>query len=218
MTKATGRPAPDGADAAADVLGAWAAGEPEGLPPVLLVDEFDGLPGRFDLRFFERLRNLLGRVILVVASRREVDELYAELGKTSPFDNRLRFIRLGLLEEDAAEALIRLGDGILGADDASMLRLWAGRHPLFLQLLGHCLVETHRLGESPTVALDRFRDEADRRLRDLWRRLDERDRTTLRAIVRGESNARSQRLVRRGLLDDGGRPFGKVLEAWLRED
>jgi len=218
VARVTGRPAAGGADAAADVLAAWAAAEPEGLPPVLLVDELDGLPARFDPRFFERLRHLLGRIVVVTASRREVDQLYAELGRTSPFDTRLSFLRLGLLDEDAAQAVIGLGDGVLDPEDAGLLHRWAGRHPLYLQLLGHYLVEARHLGESRTAALDRFRDEAERRLRDLWRRLDPRDQETLRAVVRGERDTANRRLVRRGLLDAEGRPFGEVLAAWLREE
>jgi Restriction endonuclease len=103
VSEVIGRPTPKGADSAADALAAWAAGEPEGLAPVVLVDELDHLPGRFDVRFFERLRNLLGTIVLVVASRREVDTLYREQGLTSPFANRLRLLRLGLLDEQGLQ-------------------------------------------------------------------------------------------------------------------
>ncbi len=60
------------------------SGQPEGLAPVVLIDELDHLPGRFDPRFFERLRNLLGTVVLVVASRREVDTSTASRAAPRP--------------------------------------------------------------------------------------------------------------------------------------
>jgi hypothetical protein len=151
-----GRPAPEGADPAADALAAWGADEPEGLAPVVLVDELDHLPGRFDPRFFERLRNLLGNIVLAVASRREVDTLYREQGLTSPFANRLRLLRLGLLDEQAAADLIRRGAAILDGEDRALMRRWAGRHPFYLQLLGYALVEARELGENRDQALDRF--------------------------------------------------------------
>ncbi len=215
VSKAIDRLAPDGADAAADALATWAAAEPEGLAPVLLVDELDGLPARFDPRFFERLRNLLGKVVIVVASRREVDTLYRELGRTSPFDNRLRLLRLGLLTESATAEVIDSGDE-LDPGAALLMRKWAGRHPLYLQLLGHALVEAQQLGESWSDGLDRFRDEAERRLEELWRRLDKRDHTALRASI-GDEPKKRRSLIRRGLIDAAGRPFGEVLAAWLRE-
>ncbi len=181
---------------------------------MLLVDELDGLPARFDPRFFERLRNLMGRVVLVVASRLEVNTLYRQLGRTSPFANRLRVLRLGLLTEAAAEAVIDSGELDPGA--AALMRRWAGRHPLYLQLLGHALVEARQFSESSSDALDRFRDDAEWRLDELWRRLGKRDRAALRSVDRDEPIKRRS-LIRRGLVDHRGRPFGEVLTAWLQE-
>ena len=51
------------------------------------------------LRLFGLLPYVL---VLVVASRQEVHRLYDEMGKTSPFDNRLKLIRVGLSRDDAA--------------------------------------------------------------------------------------------------------------------
>ena len=217
VTRATGRPTPEGADPAASALAAWAEAEPPGLAPVLLVDELDSLPARFDLRFFERLRNLIGggKIVMVMASRREVHTLFEELERSSPFDNQLRFLRLGLLDEAAAEAVIGFASE-LDNPARSLMRQWAGRHPLYLQLLGHALVEARRLGESPSAALDRFRDEAEQRLEELWRRLSEREQEALRTCIRGEP-VELRSLKRRGLILDDGHPFAEVLTAWLRE-
>jgi predicted phosphodiesterase len=214
----TGKNPGNGAEAAADALAAWASAEPEGLPPILLVDEFDGFPGRFDPRFFERLRNLNSRLLLVLATRREIPDLYREQNITSPFDNLLRLLRLGLLKSDAADRLIALGGDAFAAAHGELLRRWAGQHPYYLQLMGFHLVEAREMGESWKEGFDRFRDEAGLRLRQQWDRLDERDREHLLGIARGESLPLNRRLQRRGILDEEGKPFGEVLTDWLREE
>lgn len=214
----TGVQAPDDADGAANVLAQWAeaAGRP-GLPPVLLVDEVDGILPRFEPRFFERLRGMLGRVLLVLASRRELDRIYHDLGRTSPFANCLVLQWLGLLEPEAAAALIAPGAGLLGADDAERLQLWAGRHPFYAQLLGYRLVEARQHGEPTSLAMDRFQTEAAARLRELWRVLDEREQQALRDGMIGTKVERRSLRVR-GLVTEDGALFGEVLRQWLREE
>ncbi len=212
--KAIGRHIPDGAGAAADALSAWADAESGGLAPVLLVDELDGLPARFDPRFFECLGDLIGRVVIVLASRQNVETLFRDLGRASPFGDRLHPLHLGLLDEAATTEVILSGDE-LDADATALMRQWAGRHPLYLQLLGHALEESRHLGESWNDALDRFRVEAEQRLGELWRYLGEDDRKALLAAASGGTTKRKG-LIRRGLVDASGRPFGEVLAAWLQ--
>lgn len=151
--------------------------------PLVLVDEIDGIVPRFEHRFLERLRGMLGRIAFVLSSRRELDLIYEELGRTSPFHNRLELMWVGLLDEAAAEALIASGAGILPGG-AELMRLWAGRHPFYLQLLGRCLQDAAGAGETRASALDRFRSEASIRLRELWRILGNRDRNGLFGILR----------------------------------
>lgn len=217
VEKVTGWRSGEGADEAADILDCWAGsvGRP-GLVPLMLVDEFDGIVPRFEHRFLERLRGMLGRIAFVLASRRELDLIYEELGRTSPFHNRLELMWVGLLDEAAAEALIASGAGTLPGG-VELMRLWAGRHPFYLQLLGRCLQDAAKAGESRQSALDRFRSEAAIRLRELWRVLGERDRDGLLSVLSGSSpNRRSLRT--RGLATEEGKIFGKVLEDWLQEE
>jgi predicted phosphodiesterase len=150
VQQTTGLPAPDEPDGAADILSRWAdaAGRP-GLPPLILVDEMDGMLPRFEPRFFERLRGMLGRLVLVLASRREFDRICQELGRTSPFHNRLELQWLGLLEPEAAEELIRQGEGLLGPGDPERMRQWAGRHPFYLELLGRHLIDARNRRSQP---------------------------------------------------------------------
>lgn len=210
------QPAPESADGAANLLGEWVAVQPGGLAPVLLIDELDGLVPRFDPRFFDRLREMLGRLIVAVASRRPVDLLYHELGRTSPFDNRLALVQLGLLAGEAADALAAAG-GELGPEHRELLRRWAGRHPFHLQLFGHHLVAARRVGQSRRDALDRYLDEAGARFRELWARLSPREQEALREAAAGRPTP-LRSLRRRGLVGDNGLPFGEVLGSWLREE
>lgn len=212
----TGRACGEGTEQAAEAVASWLAGQPEGLPPVVLVDECDIVVRNVDPRFFERMRGLLGRIVLVLASRHEIDQLYEDRGLSSPFHNRLRLERLALLEEDAVDALIQLGERWLTPDDRALLHQWAGRHPFYLQLLGRCLVDARRRGDSSQSALARFRDEAASRLRNLWTNLQPRERDAVQRSVQGET-VESFPLERRGVLD-GGRPFGEVLAKWVREE
>jgi predicted phosphodiesterase len=66
----TGLDSPPEPDDAADRLTAWIdAVSSSGLPPVVLVDEVESVVQSCDVRFFDRLRDLLGRICLVFSSR-----------------------------------------------------------------------------------------------------------------------------------------------------
>jgi hypothetical protein len=155
----------------------------------------------------------------VVSSRREVDRIYKDIGRTSPFVNRLELCWVGLIEDEAAEELATRSAPMLPASARLMVREWAGRHPFFIQLFGRKLVDSCRYGESIDSALEQFLAEAESRLRELWGTLSERDQQIIRASISApqiESQARSLR--RRGLLTEEGRPFGRLLTEWLLEE
>lgn len=206
-------PAQNEPDVAADALDAWLRREP--LPPLVLLDEADSVFCRLPYRFFERLRGMLGRLCLVFATRREIDDLYRAAKSTSPFLNRVQLLRIGLLEPATVETLIGYGAGVLAAGDVALMRRWAGRHPYFLVLLGHYLWEARCDGSDGTEALDRFQVEAFQRLHDLWQVLAEREQQALRSLLNDRIVSMAS-LRQRGLIDDG-RAFGEVLTAWMAE-
>jgi hypothetical protein len=182
------------------------------------VDEFDALINRFDYRFFERLRGMLDHLCLGVSSRREIDRVYQDLGKgASPFQNKLELFWVGLLEPDAADVLIaKCTPGSLRSA-RMLLQEWAGRHPFFIQLLARKIMDAQRFGQSLDDALNDFQTEAGARLRELWKTLADRDRRILiEAAAQPKVTARTLKL--RGLLDEQGRPFGRVLLEWLNEE
>lgn len=202
------------ADAAADLLAQWAKDISPGLPPLLLIDEADACLPRLPARFFERLRGMLGTICVVIASRREIDQIYADAGRTSPFANQLEMHRLGLLEADAASQLIALGGDVLSADDRKRMRRLAGRHPYYLALLGRNLWDARSHGGDLDEAVELFHDEAAARFRELWKVLSNHDRTALRGLLEGHATP-DNGLKRRGLAETG-KLFGEVLETWLK--
>jgi hypothetical protein len=184
---------------------------------VLVIDEFDKLIIRFDHRFFERLRGMLDYLCLIVSSRRELDRVYQDLGRTSPFHNRRELCWVGLLEHDAAEELnLRCGSNLPPAS-REMVREWAGRHPFFIQLLGRKLADSLKYGESMEEAKEQFLAEGSSRLRELWATLPAKDQDALRESVRSPQ-PHSGALKRRGLLTEDGRPFGRLLVEWLENE
>ena len=203
----TGLAAGDDPDDAADVLDNWV--RVVGGIPLVLVDESDGvvqLPGGY--RFFERVRGMLGRLAWVFASRQELDLLFEKQHRGSPLANKLEIHWVGLLEPEAAEALIARGHP--SPEAAALLRRWAGTHPFYLQLFGHYLKTSASLDD----ALHQFRTQAEPKLRFLWNALAERDQSAMRD---GEPVTRLG-LKNRGLVTMDGRYFGELLRDFMREE
>jgi hypothetical protein len=214
----TGLDSPPDADGAADRLTAWIdAVSSSGIPPVVLVDEVESVVQSCDVRFFDRLRDLLGRVCVVFSSREAPDEVFSQNNKTSPITNRIEAARVGLLEPGGAEATVRLGSEYLGPGDADLMRHWCGSHSFFLQLFGGFLVEARRAGMSPDRALEELKAQAPAHFRQLWKTLGTAGQQALRDAAHGVPSG-SVGLKQRGLLTEDGRPFGELFAAWLREE
>lgn len=213
VTVVTGLTAPNDADGAADKLNLWAESVGRSGPPVLLVDEADGLIAKFDYRFFERLRGMLGRIIVVLASRQELDLLFKDVGRGSPLANLLEIQWVGLLDQHEADELIARGAKVFGPNGEQLIRHWAGRHPFYIELLGYYLAEAQLSAQ----ALDRFTIQANARLRELWNVLNDKERRALQDGVAGIPATRAS-LRRRGLVNEDGSFFGEVLSAWLKEE
>jgi len=155
---------------------------------------------------------MLGRVIWIFATHQEIDIVYKKYHtNTSPFENRITLKWLGLLDPEAAEKIIHWGH--FSAQEAQLLREWAGQHPFYLQLLGRHLREAEG---NVTVALDGFQMEAAKHFRRLWELLNDKETQELRDCLSG--TPATQRSLRvRGLVTEDGQLFGKVLKTWLEE-
>jgi hypothetical protein len=198
----TGNPTSNEPDPAADVLESWA--RRHAMPPLILVDEAGHLLRTIEKRFWSRVRGMLDRACWVFATRVELREISPD----SPLVNRLGLIRLGLLDSEAAESLVMIG----GLDRArqDIMREWAGRHAFYLQLLGRYLADA----ADHHVAVDDFIDEARNRLNEVFSILSPTEQVALRATAEGRSTPIAT-LRRRGLVDEAGKPFGRVLSQWL---
>jgi hypothetical protein len=206
----------DEPDRAADILAFWAEHKVKATP-LLLIDEVAPCLKLFPSRFFERLRGMLGRILLVLASHRDIDSIYTDVGHTSPFGNRLSILRLGLLEPEIPNLIIQWGKNILTVEAMHTMRIWAGRHPFYLQLLGYHLVNAQQADESLEQALDNFYSDAASRLRKLWESLDEREQQVLRETLQGKPVKRRSLRIR-GLVTEEDKLFGQILREWLEHE
>ncbi len=214
----TGLEAPDDPDAAADRFTSWiTAVAASGIVPVVLVDEVEAVVQSCDVRFFDRLRDLLGRVCLVFSSRVAPDEVFKQSNKVSPITNRMEAVYVGLLEPEGVESTIRLGSDHFGPGDADLMRRWCGAHSFFLQLLGWSLAEARRAESSPDQAVTDFRRQGEIHLRQVWATLSPVDRRALLDAAQGLP-AQLGTLKQRGLVRDDGLPFAEVLASWLRSE
>jgi hypothetical protein len=217
----TGRCVADEPDRAADVLAAWAEAQakPEQPPPLLLVDDVESCFQRFPVRFFERLRGMLYKLVPVFASTRELDLIHrhSDYPPVSPLENRLEIVRLGLLSANSAALLRQRSEGILEQSAQHILRQWAGEHPYYIHLLGVHLLQAQLQNEDIQNALDHVYAHARPHLRLLWRGMNKSERSALLASVRGQTVPhRGLRL--RGLLNHDGRVFGQILSEWLQQE
>ncbi len=216
----TGRDSPTQPDQAADHLAAWAAEQAQIAPPLLLVDDVESCFQRFPLRFFERLRGMLYKLVLIFASSQELDLIGEDEHRAnvvSPLENRLEMVRLGLLSNEAAEQLIQRGAGVFSEADQALMRQWAGRHPYYLQLVGAALWRARLRGESRQELLDHLYAEARLRLRQIWLSLHPGEQQALLGALRGQViTHRSLRL--RGLVTEEGQLFGQILREWLEQE
>jgi len=212
----SGLDSPSDPDGAANRLAGWIEViSRSGLPPVVLVDEVESVVQTCDMRFFERLRDLLGAVCLVFSSRDAPDEVFSQNNKTSPITNRFQTIPVGLLEPGGDEATIQHGASQLGPGDADLMRHWCGRHCFYLQLFGSYLVDARSSGQGQSTALANLQGESTLYFREIWRGLPANHQQSLRDAARGLP-CHVQILQRRGLLDEEGRPFNELFAAWLR--
>jgi hypothetical protein len=86
---------------------------------------------------------------------------------------------VGLLEAEAAEALVEAGGTGLSATARPSVREWAGRHPFFIQLMVRKLKDAAEFGQSQQQAHQEFQAEASARLRELWSTLAEKEQHLL---------------------------------------
>lgn len=207
---------PDDPDSAADALLRWA--EQKNQLPLIIVDRVEACLQQFPPRFFARLRGMLDKIIFVFTSNQSIDNLYADLGHTSPFGNQFGVIRLGLLAPEAMEIITHWQAKVLDSEAITAMQTFAGRHPFYLQLLGYHLVEAHDRGHTVDEALDAFYTDAATRLQRWWKTLNAREQQSLQETLQGKKVSRRSNLRTRGFVTEEGEVFGQVLQEWLEQE
>jgi hypothetical protein len=207
---------PDDPDEAADALLRWA--EQQDTLPLVIVDRVEACLNQFPPRFFIRLRGMLDKIIFAFASNQSIDNLYADLGHTSPFGNQFGVIRLNLLTQEAMETITHWQEKVLDREAISTMQTYAGRHPFYLQLLGYHLIEARDMGHTLDDVLDTFYEDASSRLQRWWKTLNTREQQTLRETLQGKKVSRRSSLRTRGFVTEEGEVFGQVLQEWLEQE
>ncbi len=214
VRKITGYKVKNNPDNAADALSNWL--ETKTSPPLILVDEFGKMVEQFDPRFIVRLRGMMTskKILFVLGTSKPLTEIYQDKGLTSPFQNMLSNVPLGLLDDHAAETLADRG-GFPSQQKALMVE-WAGNHPYYLQLMGNLLFESIQTGKTQQWVLDRFCFTSFARLMETWNTLGKKDKKALEGLLKGKPVERRGLRIR-GLVTTQNEPFGKVLTEFLRE-
>lgn len=183
--------------------------------PVILVDECETIIQNCPHRFWERVRGALDKIVWVFSSRVPLDVLYKHYHlKGSPFENQLKTLWLGLLDNDAAEELIQIGQ--FCTKDQELMRKWAGYHPFYLQTLGGHLW-LNKPSKDTRAVLDAYQIEAQRHLDDLWDGLSQPEQQNLLEYNTSKQAIDNMMLRCRGVIDQKGHPFSKVLSDYLKD-
>ncbi|WP_448269470.1 AAA family ATPase [Nostoc sp. DSM 114159] len=138
----------------------------QGKLPVLCLDDFESLlkyPDKFDNGFYDNLRSLMdsNALMLVVASRKQLDVYANEHRFVSSFFNIGHTIFLNELTTDEAIELSRLptrstNGAALSVDEQNHAQQWGDRHPCKLQLAGYYLWEARQQGKAIKWAKQQF--------------------------------------------------------------
>ena len=203
-----------------------------GFRPRLFLDELEQLvwrPAVFDDALFNAWLELgrEGAIGFAITAHVAPAELLAQAGYGTRFYELFRQLDLGLLDDEAARALLvapaeRAGLAV-PAGAAEALLAQAGPQPFFLQLAGHYLFEA-LAGDAfdPAAVVRRFQAAAAPHWQELWDSLSPLAQSyypTARASAAGGMAARQLRLLaNRGLVvadDSGFRPFADGFAAWV---
>ena len=209
---------PEGSpDTVANCLENWAKQLRSNEPPIILVDEFENILHSFPARFLERIRGMVGRVLFVFATAREIDLIYEDLGRTSPFFNILEPMWLGLLHEEHVKTFVDRAQPWLTHDERKLMLEEAGGHPFYLNLLAKYLVEARYSGRPIKDALSQFQTAAKPHLGCLIESLSTKDKNRLMKLARGGSCSKVHFHLR-GITNEHGLAFGNILTWFLQEE
>ncbi len=189
-----------------------------GIRLIVMLDELEAISDR--LEQFQgwgedwRSKASAGVFALVIASRRPLEEVYAQVGLTSPFANIFSRTVLGPLAGADWQRLVREGLPRAGAAELDWVDDLAGGMPFYVQMAAAMLW----LYEGDVDKARReFAFQAEPRFRELDRGLTAAEQQAVRTR-KGLSLAMIDRLERYGVLREDGRLFSSAFTEWLRQN
>jgi hypothetical protein len=203
-----------------------------GFRPLLFLDELEQLvwrPGVFDDALFDLWLELgrEGAIGFAATAHVAPAELFAQSGYRTRFYELFRRFDLGLLDGDAARALlttpVERGGLAVPAGAAEALLAQAGPQPFFLQLAGYYLLAALAGGAfDPAAVTRRFQTAAAPHWQELWDSLSPLAQSHYPAARVGDAGGMAGRQLRllanRGLVVADGRgfrPFSDGFAAWV---
>ena len=156
----------------------------KGYRLIVMFDEFGAMGKRLEL--FQdwgddwRAKASASLVTLVIASRRPLSDVYGTLNLTSPFGNLFSTTILGMLEREPWQQLLAQGDFL--KKDVEWMEQTAGRLPYYAQLAAAMLWQHGSLEQAQHA----FRQEAQRRFKELWAELTFSEQRTLNQIAKSD--------------------------------
>lgn len=189
-----------------------------GVRLIVMLDELEAIEHR--LEQFQgwgedwRSKASAGMFALVIASRRPLEEVYAQVGLTSPFANIFSRTVLGPLAVADWQRLVREGWPQVGTAELDWVDDLAGGMPFYVQMAAGLLW----LYEGDfDKARREFAFQAESRFRELDRGLTAAEQQAIRT-GKGLSSAMIDRLERYGVLREDGRLFSSAFTVWLRQN
>ena len=193
---------------------------------ILLLDEFEDLAANphLDADFFGGLRALSTGypVAIVTASRLPLITLtYRDASlPSSPFFNPFVSLRLGLLEESEAQALLARPGANLGAKTIDLLLSLAGRHPFYLQIAGHLAFERQRreplAATAPDGLCEAVQEALEPHLIYAWEHLSEEARYALVTLPLARAGQAGLDELRDACLTEKGKYLSSAVERFAR--
>lgn len=197
----------------------------QGWRLVVLIDEFERINDRLDLFYGWgddwRAKASKGYFALVIATLRQLDEVYEDCGLTSPFGNIFSQVTLGGWTDQEWRALVRDGfkqtNKSLSPSDEMLIKELGGGFPFYTQMAAALRWELANEGE----VQQEFQTQVQARFRELWNDLRKEECGVLRDVAEGKRVALDAGLAKLlkdyGLLRTNGQLFSRTFETFIQE-
>ncbi len=197
----------------------------QGYRLVVMFDNFDRIKDKLSLfqGAWGDWRSKANRYLLamVIVSSRPLNEIYKELGLSSPFSNIFTSVVLGGLEKDDWHQILinEFNVGKITDERLTWVESITGGLPFYVQMAASALWQF----DSISIAEDQFREESYVHFKKLWDSLNEKEKNTLFYIAGISSVGKevsheglTKRLKKHGILKNDGSIFSHLFIKFLK--